>query len=199
MCGGGGQQVEESEYDKQLAVIGADKWKEYERTYKPLEGAYMHRIHQLGNAVARDQAAGDTASAVQHAFGQVGTAPPGSGGYLTGVAARDVGRADALGRGLAMSDVATTARMHRGMQSIIAMGRGISNEGVAGLSRSAAIDTARSYASAEAAQTRSQGRSDAIGTGVGYGLYRYGNREPNPWSADYNVDQDHLGSLNQYS
>lgn len=178
MCGGGSDEVEQSEYDKQLARIGESKWKEYQRTYKPVENAYMKRIKDLGSGVARARAAGDTASAVHSAFDQVGGRAPGSGGHLLGLAQRNVGRSDALGRGLAATDVASTARMHQGMESIIAMGRNIENEGVAGLTRSAQIATARSYGQAQAAATERAGFYDAVGTGVGYGLYNYGNRDP---------------------
>lgn len=184
MCSGGGDKVEQSQYDKELAVIAQQKWKDYQTTYKPLENAYRERVMQMGGANERARMAGYTSAAVQQELGGGVAATQGqmsTGRALAELNSRDIGRANAVGLGTAGADAQATARKQAGIQNIIGMGRQIENSGIQGLSNMAAIDTARSYARAEADAIERQGMYDAVGTGVGYGLYKWKNGEqPDP-------------------
>lgn len=202
MTMGGSDKVEESQYDKQLAVIAKQKWQDYQTTYKPVENAYRERILQMGGATERARMAGYTASAVQQELGGGLASAQGqlsAPRALAELSNRDLGRGNASGLGTAGADVQGTARKHAGIENIIAMGRQIENSGIQGLSNMAALDTSRSYAKAQADQIERAGMYDAVGTGVGYGLYKWKNREPtSAYSDEYDIDQEKLGSLDQY-
>lgn len=178
--GGGDNKVKESQYDKELAVIAGQKWKDYQTTYKLVENAYRQRVMQFGGEAERNRTAGYTASAVQQELAGPLPATRGNmstGGTLAAINQVGIGRGSAIGLGTAASDAQGVARKQAGIQNIIAMGREIENSGIQGLSNMAAMDTSRSYAKAEADQIKSQGMYDAIGTGVGYGLYSQQNGE----------------------
>lgn len=176
---GGADEIEESEYDKRIAQISAAKWADFKKTYQPLEGEFKERVMDLGKGFTSDRLAGDAAQSVSQAIGAERVAgQPGGGRFLMNLRGREIGRAAGVGGAVSSSQVQSRARYMSGLENIIAMGRGIENTGMDGLTLQAGIDAQRQYGRAVADSIRSDGVYDAIGTGIGYGAYQYGMREP---------------------
>lgn len=176
--GDGGGKVKESEYDKRLAQIGKRQWEDFKTTYRPLEREFKERVMDMGRKPEIDRLAGDAAQSVHQAIGDERPAgKPGTGGFLMNLRNREIGRASGVGGAVSASQVQSRARYQAGLENIIAMGRGIENTGIDGLTMQAGIDSSRQYGDAVADSIRDQGVWDAVGTGVGYAGYGYANRE----------------------
>jgi hypothetical protein len=163
----------ETQSEKELARVAAERYQRWQGTYKPLENKYIERIKAMGSPVERARAAGDANAQLSR---ELGPTPTGVG--LRALATREDARAAGGGKVMAQSDYATQARGDKGKTGLVGMGREIENTGIAGLSRQAATEQTRQLAELEADSIRDAAVSDALGVGVGYGLYRMGGKKP---------------------
>ena len=143
MSGGGADEVEETEYQKELAKQASAEWDRYQEVYVPLENKYIQDVQKLGSEQTYKDMAGDVNTSYQKSFTEAGDqqrkqlaaagVDPSSG---KSQAAR-VEMADAQAGGA--SD-ATSKAQHNvsqaytgGLSNVVAMGKGQQTQATAGL------------------------------------------------------------------
>lgn len=151
-----------------LQNIGTQEWGRYKRDYAPEEKAFVEDTARLGSEGEREYLRGTGVSEVQQQAGPIElSARPGA----------MLGRAQKLGRTRSDVTVANTLqsreREAEGLKTAISLGRGIGSGSLGRLGRAAQLGTSRSVAKAESEGLKKQGVYDALGTAVGYGLYKY--------------------------
>ncbi|AGG58102.1 hypothetical protein VPAG_00066 [Vibrio phage douglas 12A4] len=143
MSGGGADEVEETEYQKELAKVAQDEWKRYQDKYVPLENKFIQDVQKMGSEQTYKDMAGDVNTQYQKSFTEAGDqqrkqlaaagVDPSSG---KSQAAR-VEMADAQAGGATAS---TSKAQHDvskaytgGLSNVTAMGKGQQTQATAGL------------------------------------------------------------------
>lgn len=159
----------ETAQQKALAEVGAKYWQDYMERGKAVESKYREKLNRLGSddAVAR-------------------TTQQGMAGLEAGVGfgLNPLNPGQAIGKGIAKGSARAgiagdtpggmQQQYQQGQQEIVAMGRGVRGQGDEMLTRSAARSQVGEQARLYSDQIKQQGLSDMVGTGVGYGLYKWG-------------------------
>lgn len=176
MGGGGSAQIKETADEREMARIAAEQWNIYQQHYVPLENFYMQKVFetrspaQYGAARSMAQAEYSDAFAPEMQKYQGGLvqrgANPNSGAFES--PALEKAYAASVGKGMANAQIANTNRFYRGLEGVIAMGRGQSGSAMEGLAdvagdaaSSAASAARRSYANTSIAEDVTGGLTGA--------------------------------------
>lgn len=66
--GGGGNEVKETSYQKELAKVAADEWNRYQDVFVPIENQYIEKVNSMGEEPKYKQVAGDVGLNYQSNF-----------------------------------------------------------------------------------------------------------------------------------
>ena len=173
---GKGSKVDETEQERALAEIAAQRFNRYKEVFAPLEDQYIQQVFDVRNQSNYENAGGIAAAQFQKEF-QTGQdkltdqmfqqgVDPSSGAFQENSAA--LRRAQAVGQGIGVSGakVANTDRFYQGLRGVMAIGQGQASdaiEGMAGIAR-------QSQEKANAAAANAFDKSSAIRSGVAAGL-----------------------------
>jgi hypothetical protein len=174
--GKGPKKLDETEQERALAEIAAQRFNRYKEVFAPLEDQYIQQVFDVRDQSNYENAGGIAAAQFQKEF-QTGQdklsdqmfqqgVDPSSGAFQENSAA--LRRAQAVGQGLGVSGakVANTDRFYQGLRGVMAIGQGQASdaiEGMAGIAR-------QSQETANAAAARAFDKSSAIRSGVSAGL-----------------------------
>jgi hypothetical protein len=174
--GKGPKKLDETEQERALAEIAAQRFNRYKEVFAPLEDQYIQQVFDVRDQSNYENAGGIAAAQFQREF-QTGQdklsdqmfqqgVDPSSGAFQENSAA--LRRAQAVGQGLGVSGakVANTDRFYQGLRGVMAIGQGQASdaiEGMAGIAR-------QSQETANAAAARAFDKSSAIRSGVSAGL-----------------------------
>lgn len=176
--GGGGEKVEETEEEKELAQIASEKWDRYQEAFVPLENEYMAEVDDMGSQQAMDEVTGQAATTVQQGMGDM-PANPNRGAPMGGM-----GRALGSARAGAVTQAGTGLRGQeiQGKQGLVAMGQGQSAEAMQGLGdvASQAAGEAQQEAFRDFNRRQAWGNlaGQAAGMGISYGMGGGGGGNP---------------------
>jgi len=167
---------DETEQERALAEIAAQRFNRYKEVFAPLEDQYIQQVFDVRNQDNYETAGGLAAAEYQRSFqksqndlsGQMMQqgVDPSSGAYEGNSAA--LRRAQAVGQGLGVSGakVANTDRFYQGLRGITAIGQGQAADAITGMGDIA--KTARENANRDA--ENSFNSSGMIRSGVAAGL-----------------------------
>lgn len=174
--GKGAKKLDETEEQRALAEIAAQRFNRYKEVFAPLEDQYIQQVFDVRDQSNYENAGGIAAAQFQKEF-QTGQdklsdqmfqqgVDPSSGAFQENSAA--LRRAQAVGQGVGVSGakVANTDRFYQGLRGVMAIGQGQASdaiEGMAGIAR-------QSQEKANAAAASAFDKSSAIRSGVSAGL-----------------------------
>jgi hypothetical protein len=175
---GKGSKVDETEQERALAEIAAQRFNRYREVFAPLEDQYIQQVFDVRNQSNYETAGGIAAAQFQKEF-QTGQdkltdqmfqqgVDPSSGAFQENSAA--LRRAQAVGQGLGVSGakVANTDRFYQGLRGVMAIGQGQSADAIEGMAGLARQSGERATASAESAFNRSSAVRSGVAAGLGY-------------------------------
>lgn len=184
MSGGGGSTtIKDTESQKALASIAAQRFNLYQQFYVPLENEFMAGVAAMRdpasfenvegyiNAVQQPQFQEAVRNMQQQAFSQ--GVDPTSGQYQARQEQMAAGQARGMGLGTAEGLSGQLDRYYQGMQNIVAMGQGQAGQAIAGLGDVGELAQKRGIAEAKQSFQGSQGTQSIIGTGLGLGAGLY--------------------------
>ena len=167
---------DETEQERALAEIAAQRFNRYKEVFAPLEDQYIQQVFDVRNQDNYETAGGLAAAEYQRSFqksqndlsGQMMQqgVDPSSGAYEGNSAA--LRRAQAVGQGLGVSGakIANTDRFYQGLKGITAIGQGQAADAITGMGDIA--KTARENANRDAGNAFDS--SGMIRSGVAAGL-----------------------------
>lgn len=175
---GKGSKVDETEQERALAEIAAQRFNRYKEVFAPLEDQYIQQVFDVRDQSNYETAGGIAAAQFQKEF-QTGQdkltdqmiqqgVDPSSGAFQENSAA--LRRAQAVGQGLGVSGakVANTDRFYQGLRGVMAIGQGQSADAIEGMAGLARQSQERATASAESAFNRSSAVRSGVSAGLGY-------------------------------
>jgi hypothetical protein len=175
---GKGSKVDETEQERALAEIAAQRFNRYKEVFAPLEDQYIQQVFDVRNQSNYENAGGIAAAQFQKEF-QTGQdkltdqmfqqgVDPSSGAFQENSAA--LRRAQAVGQGLGVSGakVANTDRFYQGLRGVMAIGQGQSADAIEGMAGLARQSQERANASAETAFNKSSAIRSGVSAGLGY-------------------------------
>jgi hypothetical protein len=175
---GKGSKVDETEQERALAEIAAQRFNRYREVFAPLEDQYIQQVFDVRNQSNYETAGGIAAAQFQKEF-QTGQdkltdqmfqqgVDPSSGAFQENSAA--LRRAQAVGQGLGVSGakVANTDRFYQGLRGVMAIGQGQSADAIEGMAGLARQSGERATAAAESAFERSSAIRSGVASGLGY-------------------------------
>ena len=175
---GKGSKVDETEQERALAEIAAQRFNRYKEVFAPLEDQYIQQVFDVRNQSNYENAGGIAAAQFQKEF-QTGQdkltdqmfqqgVDPSSGAFQENSAA--LRRAQAVGQGLGVSGakVANTDRFYQGLRGVMAIGQGQSADAIEGMAGLARQSGERATAAAESAFERSSAIRSGVASGLGY-------------------------------
>lgn len=175
---GKGSKVDETEQERALAEIAAQRFNRYREVFAPLEDQYIQQVFDVRNQSNYETAGGIAAAQFQKEF-QTGQdkltdqmiqqgVDPSSGAFQENSAA--LRRAQAVGQGLGVSGakVANTDRFYQGLRGVMAIGQGQSADAIEGMAGLARQSQERATTSAESAFNRSSAVRSGVAAGLGY-------------------------------
>lgn len=175
---GKGSKPKETEEQRALAEIAAQRFNRYKEVFAPLEDQYIQQVFDVRDQPNYETAGGLAAAEFQKGFqkGQENLAnemfqqgvDPSSGAFQENSAA--LRRAQAVGQGLGVSGakVANTDRFYKGLQGVMAIGQGQAADAIDGLGGIARQSQERANAAAESAFNRSSAIRSGVAAGLGY-------------------------------
>ena len=140
---GSAKTPDETEQERALAEIAAQRFNRYKEVFAPLEDQYIQQVFDVRNQDNYETAGGLAAAEYQRSFqkaqndlsGQMMQqgVDPSSGAYEGNSAA--LRRAQAVGQGLGVSGakVANTDRFYQGLKGITAIGQGQAADAITGM------------------------------------------------------------------
>ena len=175
---GKGSKVDETEQERALAEIAAQRFNRYREVFAPLEDQYIQQVFDVRNQSNYETAGGIAAAQFQKEF-QTGQdkltdqmiqqgVDPSSGAFQENSAA--LRRAQAVGQGVGVSGakVANTDRFYQGLRGVMAIGQGQSADAIEGMAGLARQSQERATTSAESAFNRSSAVRSGVAAGLGY-------------------------------
>lgn len=175
---GKGSKVDETEQERALAEIAAQRFNRYREVFAPLEDQYIQQVFDVRNQSNYETAGGIAAAQFQKEF-QTGQdkltdqmiqqgVDPSSGAFQENSAA--LRRAQAVGQGVGVSGakVANTDRFYQGLRGVMAIGQGQSADAIEGMAGLARQSQERATDSAESAFNRSSAVRSGVAAGLGY-------------------------------
>ena len=175
---GKGSKVDETEQERALAEIAAQRFNRYKEVFAPLEDQYIQQVFDVRNQSNYETAGGIAAAQFQKEF-QTGQdkltdqmiqqgVDPSSGAFQENSAA--LRRAQAVGQGLGVSGakVANTDRFYQGLRGVTAIGQGQASDAIEGMAGLARQSGEKAAAAAESAFNRSSAIRSGVSAGLGY-------------------------------
>jgi hypothetical protein len=176
---GGDNSIDDTEDQKALAEVAAQRWERYQTTFVPAENAYIQEAVNYDKQSRMDQVTGQAASSSMQASSaqanqnsdalSAAGIDPSSGAWGEAISQGSANAAKAQSTVVNQTGQALQDRKVAGMKNVVAIGNGQASDTIAGMG-----DIATS--SAKAAMDRSQrgfdqasARDAAIGTVVGAG------------------------------
>ena len=176
--GKGAKKLDETEQERALAEIAAQRFNRYKEVFAPLEDQYIQQVFDVRDQSNYENAGGIAASQFQREF-QTGQdklsdqmfqqgVDPSSGAFQENSAA--LRRAQAVGQGLGVSGakVANTDRFYQGLRGVMAIGQGQASDAIEGMAGLARQSQERATASAESAFNKSSAIRSGVSAGLGY-------------------------------
>ena len=176
--GKGAKKLDETEQERALAEIAAQRFNRYKEVFAPLEDQYIQQVFDVRDQSNYENAGGIAAAQFQKEF-QTGQdkltdqmfqqgVDPSSGAFQENSAA--LRRAQAVGQGIGVSGakVANTDRFYQGLRGVMAIGQGQASDAIEGMAGIARQSQERAAASAESAFNRSSAIRSGVSAGLGY-------------------------------
>lgn len=177
----------ETEEQRALAEIAAERFNRYKEVFAPLEDQYIQQVMDIRSQGNYETAGGLASAAFQQNFQtaqenlqnqmfQQGV-DPSSGAFEENSAA--LRRAQAVRQGLGVSEakVANTDRFYSGLRGIMNLGQGQAANAVSGMADIARTAQERANTAAESAFNTSSAVRSGIGAGLGYLASPFVDRE----------------------
>ncbi|HHP0467294.1 TPA: hypothetical protein ACRZZI_004955 [Vibrio harveyi] len=171
--GGGGSdyEIRDTEAEKEMARIAADKWNLYNREFKPIENQWMQDIDTWNKEQAIQSAGGIANASTQKAYGEALKQQMSAGGNAGRLAANinsmsdqsAITRTDNINR----MEVNQQNRYTQGLQSIAAMGQGKEAKAISGMNDAAGISANYAAQEAQKAYADKTANNQMIGAGIG--------------------------------
>ena len=181
--GKGAKKLDETEQERALAEIAAQRFNRYKEVFAPLEDQYIQQVFDVRNQSNYENAGGIAASQFQREF-QTGQdqlsdqmfqqgVDPSSGAFQENSAA--LRRAQAVGQGIGVSGakVANTDRFYQGLRGVMAIGQGQSADAIEGMAGIARQSQQNAITSAEAAFNSNKAVRNIGGGILGYAATPY--------------------------
>lgn len=173
-------QLHESPFDRVMAEIGQQRWKEYKKNIVPVENKYIENVKWLGTNEASDMASGLATSAVRQQGDQaieLANAQALSSGLTPDSGAFKMRRAE-MGNKMstALADADVTARTQqkndyfRGLEGVVGIGNNQSAQSVSNMSDVAQMARDRALTNAEMNIKENSAIGSGLGTAAGLGL-----------------------------
>ncbi|MGB5557349.1 MAG: hypothetical protein WBN04_04975 [Paracoccaceae bacterium] len=173
--GGSSEKQEASPQEVQLQAIADEEWARFKEQYVPVEEAYLGEIQQFDSPEERRDMVAEQANVAQRANTvqpQAGL-DPNSGAGFANTLQRGLDTGQNAASGAMRGDLAVDSRKLAGLQSSIALGRGIKENATVNLTRSAQQVAAANQAAALDAAAASRSNWNAAGQAAGLGLGAY--------------------------
>ncbi|WP_027252036.1 hypothetical protein [Photobacterium halotolerans] len=169
--GGGGVKVKDSEAEKEMARIAADKWRQYNQTFVPLENQWMKEIEKMRTSDQYSRAAGIGNVSVNAAYGQAmdqlvsqgGNASKLNAGINAMASSQHSDRVNTQSR----MQQSQTARYFQGLSAINATGAGKEAEAISSMYDGAQVANKYNQQSAMNEYQDKMANQQLIGMGVG--------------------------------
>jgi len=161
--GGGGDEIEETAEEKELAQLASERWAEYRDTFRPLENQYMGEVDELGEQGAMAQVTGQAATNVQQGTEMRGINPN------TGMPNQGAAFGQARAQATSNAGLGLQEQHKRGLQSVIQIGQGQSAKSLQGLSDVAGQAAQEAQQDAFADFNQSQAWANLAGNVAGAG------------------------------
>lgn len=172
------KKLDETEEQRALAEIAAQRFNRYKEVFAPLEDQYIQQVMDVRNQGNYEQAGGLAAAEFQRDFqtaqdnlaGQMMEqgVDPSSGAFQSNSAALRRAQAVRQGLGVSGAKVANTDRFYSGLRGVMAMGQGQAADAISGMADIARSSQERSSAAAEAAFQNSSALRSGVAAGIGY-------------------------------
>ena len=175
--GGGDNDIKDTEDQKALAEIAAQRWQQYQQNYIPVENRYMDKIRNFDSPETMNRMTGIAATNTENAFSEALnndirriTAEginPGSGTFKSAITDNATAKNVAMVDNTSRTQQAVQDTKVQGMQNIVNLGSGLSTEAITGLGETAASSA---YEAERQATRRYNNRSAnryAMGTAAG--------------------------------
>lgn len=177
MSGGGGR-PDETEEQRAIAEIAAQRFNRYKEVFAPLEDQYIQQVFDVRDQGNYETAGGLAAAEYQREFQNANQqaagqmmgegVDPTSGAFQANSAALRRAQAVKQGLGIAGAKVQNTDRFYQGLKGVIQMGQGQASEAIGGLSRIAETAQDKANAQAENAFTANSALRSGLMAGAGY-------------------------------
>ena len=181
--GKGAKKLDETEQERALAEVAAQRFNRYKEVFAPLEDQYIQQVFDVRNQSNYENAGGIAASQLQREF-QTGQdklsdqmlqqgVDPSSGAFQENSAA--LRRAQAVGQGIGVSGakVANTDRFYKGLRGVMAIGQGQSADAIEGMAGIARQSQKNAITSAESAFNSNKAVRNIGGGILGYAAAPY--------------------------
>lgn len=181
--GKGAKKLDETEQERALAEIAAQRFNRYKEVFAPLEDQYIQQVFDVRDQSNYENAGGIAASQFQREF-QTGQdklsdqmfqqgVDPSSGAFQENSAA--LRRAQAVGQGLGVSGakVANTDRFYQGLRGVMAIGQGQSADAIEGMAGIARQSQETAIKSAQSAFDSNKAVRSGVGGVLGYAASPY--------------------------
>lgn len=175
MSKGGPSKIEETEEERELARVSADRWNDYVTEYIPFENKFIREIEVTDQE--REGLEGSVNASVNSAFNNVREkvseqetqmgAAPGSGRFNNALerVLQKQGRSLGYNKVDAHNDM--DKRQVEGLTAAIQIGRGKEADALKGMSDLAGDAHENAVSDAEQASTRREGNLSGVGTAIG--------------------------------
>ena len=179
--GGGEKKAKPTAQEKELALIGREKFLDFEQRFKPMENQLISEIQGLGTPQEAQRLAGMANVDVMRNRPDTHGIDPTSGrarglelDSLTDLTGRDTAARQA-------AQIGARQRYTGGLTNMVTLGRGLEGAALKNLDSSAALATSREIAGSQADAAASQDMQSSLGSvaGLGAGLW-YGRPKAEP-------------------
>lgn len=175
---GKGKTPKETEEQRALAEIAAQRFNRYKEVFAPLEDQYIQQVMDVRDQSNYETAGGLAAAEFQRGF-QTGQenlqnemfqqgVDPSAGAFQENSAALRRAQAVAQGRGVSGAKVANTDRFYQGLRGVAAIGQGQAADAIEGMAGIARSSQEKANTAAENAFTRSSAVRSGVAAGIGY-------------------------------
>lgn len=174
---GGGEKVKPTRAERQFAVIGDRKWKDYTGRLRPVVRKYNQKLAQQGSEADAAELTGRYRAGVQQGAGAAvnpgGNA--GGGGFLAATIQQNLNRSRGLATAGTEAGLDNTARGIAARENIIQRGRNQQSNAVNTLQNRASRERAAEFSRAQTDAQNSIATGEALGTAAGLGFYKWKN------------------------
>ncbi len=181
MCGGGANEIKETQGEKDIAQIAAEKWNHWYQNIRPMEDEFIDRVQMRDHDYKR--AAGFANVDNQAAYGKVPAVTTGAQNrqnLAVGFANRGLAKGRSAANNLTLSQAQTDDRHTAGLSAIISAGQGLDVQAQNHLSQDAAMNFGRAAHKAQMDQARSNLHGSAFASAAGAAAYgaAHAGRQP---------------------